>query len=332
MSTLTKVDEQMKSEAEVPEAQAPTAVDVEYSAAELINIHMRAQRDAVARERERADIEDAFAPAEPIAPATDEASFRSGMPQHYRRARQDQQRYLRDIFDFAVWFDAYAESLQDHANPLACPTGRRAKTGLSAIVDEMREKGEIGWKYSTVRAYRSMAGFEWDAIAKCGSVKKALEWCANQNRTEADRTERKERKARMRNKESELERENRNLGVQNDMKTKRIRELEEENRLLRAAADPTEYKAMEESVASHVKAERAAYKKVDAIEAEARGYKAKMERQGRELGAARVALAERPRARAKEPWEGADDGSTLSLGIGENRGRSGEWIDPGDQF
>ena len=101
-------------QAEVPEAQDPTAVDVEYSAAELINIHMRAQRDATAAERERADTEDAFAPAEPIAPATDEESFCSGLVQFYRRVRQDVMLHLRDVYDFAVWFDAAALVLQEH--------------------------------------------------------------------------------------------------------------------------------------------------------------------------------------------------------------------------
>ena len=108
---------------------------------------------------------------------------------------------------------------------------------------------------------------EWDEIAKCGSLKKAREWCANQNFTEKEIKERKFRKRCMRKKETELEREVQNLGVQNDMKTKRIKEMEQQLRVLQLAADPAMVKALQESVAAHAEAERKAYEKVDEAEA-----------------------------------------------------------------
>ena len=108
----------MENGPEGPEKQAhtadPSAAGAVFTAAEAINIHMLAERDAVAAERERADIEDAFAPPEPIEPATDEESFRSGLRQHYRRVRQDVMRHLRDVYDFALWSGGQVRSPPEH--------------------------------------------------------------------------------------------------------------------------------------------------------------------------------------------------------------------------
>ena len=87
-------------------------------------------------------------------------------------------------------------------------------------------------------------------------------------------------------------------------------------------------------------AERMAYKKVDAAEAMVRTQRFKMERQGRELGAARVALARRPPTNGNGPFvhpggqiegngNGAANGSALLLDIGETRGV--QHVDPGEQ-
>ena len=226
-----------------------------------------------------------------------------------------------DVFEFACWFDTCVGS--PNVEDEMCER-------VHTIVDAMRESGEIGWKYSTVRKYRSLAAFEWEEIARCGSLRKALEWCANYNRTPAQRTELKERKARMRNKESQFEREIRNLGVKNDVQAKRIKELEEQVRVLQLATDPVHVKELEGAVASHEKAEKRAYKKVDAAEAALHTMDRKLERQGRELGAARVALAARPptNGNGNGNGRGEDDGSTLLLSIGENR----VYVDPGEQF
>ena len=326
---------------------APTV----FTAAQTIDIHLAASQAAVEAERERAILEDGFEAEHPILPATDEDSFRVGLQEHYRRVRHDVMAHLRDVYDFSIWFDAYAlkqqndnalefstSSEKDHVNGFTCSTGKgHTKTGVGATVDAMREAGEIGWKYSTVRKYRVLAGFEWKDIAKCGSLKKALEWCANEKRTPTEREERKERKATMRNRERLHLQEIHVLGCQVDEASKRIRELEEENRILRGAADPAEYKAMEECLESHAMSERMAYKKLDLSEALAHTYKSKLERQGRELGAARVALAARPPTNGDgrylstrvDDCNGAANGSTLLLGIGETRGV--QHVDPGEQ-
>ena len=299
-----------------------------WTAPEVVEVVVDASRAATEAERERADLEDAFVPPEPIGPATDEASFRDGLQEHYRRVRQDVMLHLRDVYDFACWFDAYAVLLQEHVTGGNMLDGKgHTNTGIGAVVEAMREAGEIGWKYSTVRAYRVLAGYEWSVIAKCGSLKKAREWCANEKRTPTEREERKERKATMRTRERGYLQEIHVQGCQLDEQSKRIRELEEENRLLRGAADPTEYKAMEECLESHAMAERMAYKKVDAAEAMVHTQDRKLERQGRELGALRVALAARPPTNGN--GNGADrDGSSLLLDIEKNRLVH---VDPGEQ-
>ena len=284
-----------------------------FSAAQAIDIHLASSRAAVEAERERASLEDGFEAEHPILPATDDESFRSGLQEHYRRVRHDVMAHLRDVYDFSIWFSDYAGSLQEHVNGFTCSTGKgRTNTGIGAVVDSMREAGEIGWKYSTVRKYRALAGFEWSVIAKCGSLKKALEWCANEKRTPTEREERKEHKATMRNRERLHLQEIHVLGCQVDEASKRIRELEEENRLLRGAADPAEYKAMEECLESHALAEKMAYEKLDLSEALVHTQDRKLERQGRELGALRVALAARPPTNGNGNGNGADrDGSSL---------------------
>ena len=283
----------------------------------------RIEQDRIANEDAR----------ETIQPATDEESFRSGLQRYYRRARQDVMDHLRDVFEFAKWFDAYAESLQDHANPLACPTGRRAKTGLSAIVDEMREAGTIGWKYSTVRTYRSLAAFEWEVIARCGSLKKALEFVSNYNRTPTQRTERKEQKARMRTKQSDMQKEIDLLARENDVQAKVISDLRERVRVLQLAADTAKVEELEERVANHAKAETMAYRKVDAAEAMVHTMDRKLERQGRELGSLRAALASRPRngqgnGNGNSHSNGQTDVLPPSLRIGQP---AGGYVDPGEQ-
>lgn len=110
-----------------------------------------------------------------------EGSFRSVLQEHYRRTRPDALAHLRLVYDFALWFDAYAES--EHG---------RANTGIGEVVDAMQEAGEIGWTYATVRRYRVLAGFEWKDLAKCGSLKKALKWCADEKRTPAERAQREQ--------------------------------------------------------------------------------------------------------------------------------------------
>ena len=113
------------------------------------------------------------------------------------------------------------------------------------------------------------------------------------------------------------------LRRQNDEQAKRIRKLEERVRVLEAEANPVQVQALEECVESHALAEKKAYKKLDAAEAVTRSYKFKLERQGRQLATQRVALEARP-----TNGNGADrDGSSLLLGIGENRVH----VDPGEQ-
>ena len=96
----------MENGPEGPQPQAhkadPPAADGMYTAAEMIEIRMRATRSAkhdatIAEweriEQERIEREDA---RETIQPATDEESFRSGLKKYYRRARQDVMDHLRD--------------------------------------------------------------------------------------------------------------------------------------------------------------------------------------------------------------------------------------------
>ena len=110
-----------------------------------------------------------------------EGSFRSVLQEHYRRTLPDALAHLRLVYDFAVWFDAYAKSEHGHTN-----------TEIGEIVDAMHEAGEISWTYATMRRYRVLAGFEWKDLAKCGSLKKAVKWCANEKRERAEREEREQ--------------------------------------------------------------------------------------------------------------------------------------------
>ena len=296
-----------------------------WTAREMIDASTASSRDAVAAERERAAAEYGFEAEHPILPATDEDSFRSGLQEHYGTVRQDVMAHLRDVYDFALWFNAYAGS--PNVEDEMCEPVRTQ--GIGVLVDSMREAGEIGWKYATVRKYRVLAEFEWKDLAKCGSLKKALTWCANEKRTPAEREGRKERKATMRTRERLHLQEIEVLGCQLDEQSKELRELREENRLLRGAADPTEYKALEECVESHALAERMAHRKLDLSEALGRTKDRKMERMGRELGALRVALAARPPSNGNGNGNGAErDGSSLLLSIGKNRG---DYVDPGEQ-
>ena len=165
------------------------------------------------RTLERASLEDGYELAEhPILPATDENSFRAGLQEHYRRVRQDVMLHLRDVYDFALWFDAYAVKQQKrqrlrlrvrhfkekdmservtyvNADHMIAGKGVAQRRESARLLRPCARSGEIGWKYATVRKYRSLAGFEnlGRSIAKCGSVRKALEWCADQSRTDAER-------------------------------------------------------------------------------------------------------------------------------------------------
>ena len=290
-----------------------------FSAAQAIDIHLAASQAAVEAERERerqqAELE-GRAPLEAI-PATPktEAEFRAGLVAVYSIARTAT---MHDLY--TRWeVGRYLSTALDN-----CKWGSAGK-----LIQDLYDDPEVffRWKKSHVYSYAQLGREEWAVVAKSGSAKKALEDMRDRNRTDAERKERKERKSTMRTKERRYLQEIHVQGCQIDEQSKRIRELEEENRLLRGAADPAEYKAMEECLESHAMAERMAYKKVDAAEAVTRTYKFKLERQGRELGAARVALAARPPTNGN--GNGADrDGSSLLLGIGKNRVLH---VDPGEQ-
>ena len=303
---------------------APTV----FTAAEAIDLHLAASQAAVEAERERAQEQaelEGLAPQEAI-PATPqtEAELRAGLVAVYRIARTAT---MHDLY--TRWeVGRYLSTALDN-----CKWGSAGK-----LIQDLHDDPEVlfEWKKSHVYSYAQLGREEWEVVAKSGSARKALEDVRDRNRTDAERKERKERKATLRNKERGYLQEIHVQGCQLDEQSKRIRELEEENRLLRGAADPAEYKAMEECLESHAMAEQMAYKKVDAAEAMVRTQRFKMERQGRELGAARVALA-RPPTNGNTPFvqragqldgNGATNRSALLLDIGETRGVH---VDPGEQ-
>ena len=114
----------------------------------------------------------------------------------YRESRQAQMTRLRAVFDYAHYFDALAIRLQEGASKLVVPDRVNALTpsargsgrhsGLGALVEHMREHYGLGWRYSTLRAYRVLAGFAWDEVAACGSLRKALQWCRAERRGPQD--------------------------------------------------------------------------------------------------------------------------------------------------
>ena len=302
-----------------------------WTAREVIDASLSASRAAVEAERERAQEQaelEGLAPQEAI-PATPqtEAEFRAGLVAVYGIARKAT---MHDLY--TRWeVGRYLSTALDN-----CKWGSAGK-----LIQDLYDDPSVffRWKKSHVYSYAQLGREEWAVVAKSGSAKKALEDMRDRNRTDAERKERKERKSTMRTKERGYLQEIHVQGCQLDEQSKRIRELEEENRLLRGAADPAKYKAMEECLESHALAERMAYKKLDLSEALAHTYKSKLERQGRELGAARVALAARPPTNGNAPFvhpggqiegngNGATNGSAPLLSIGENRGA---YVDPGEQ-
>ena len=198
------------------------------------------------------------------------------------------------------------------------------------------------WKRPTVYAYAQLGREEWAVVAKSGSVRKALEDMRDRNRTDAERQERLERKARMRNKESQLPPGDTGTSeCKNDDEQAKAhpRATRKRTGYLKADASPIqpECKAMEECIEGHALAERMALKKLDLSEALHHTKDRKMERMGREAGALRVALAARPPSNGNAPivqrggqldGNGNGNGSALLLSIGEN---GGNYVDPGEQ-
>ena len=290
-----------------------------FSAAQAIDIHLASSRAAVEAERERAQEQaelEGLAPQEAI-PATPqtEAEFRAGLVAVYSIARTAT---MHDLY--TRWeVGRYLSTALDN-----CKWGSAGK-----LIQDLYDDPEVffRWKKSHVYSYAQLGREEWAVVAKSGSAKKALEDMRDRNRTDTERKERKERKATMRNRERLYLQEIHVLGCQNDELSKENLELRERVRILEADANPVQVQALEECIESHALAERLAHKQTDAAEAVAHTYKFKLERQGRELGAARVALAARPPTNGN--GNGAANGSTLLLGIGETRGV--QHVDPGEQ-
>ena len=300
-----------------------------WTTREMIDVSTASSRDAVAAERVRAQEQaelEGLAPQEAI-PATPqtEAELRAGLVAVYKIARTAT---MHDLY--TRWeVGRYLSNALDN-----CEWGSAGEV-IQALYDDPEVL--FRWKRPTVYAYAQLGREEWAVVAKSGSVRKALEDMRDRNRTDAEREEREERKATLRNKERLHLQEIEVLGCQLDEQSKELRELREENRLLRGAADPTEYKALEECVESHALAERLALKKLDLSEALHHTKDRKMERMGREAGALRVALAARPPSNGNAPivqrggqldGNGNGNGSALLLSIGEN---GGNYVDPGEQ-
>ena len=74
------------------------------------------------------------------------------------------------------------------------------------------------------------------AVAKCGSIGKALEWLRAKRRTPQEAKAMKDRKARSRNRDHVYRSRMAYAERENDSLAKRIRQLEERNRVLEAAA------------------------------------------------------------------------------------------------
>lgn len=133
-------------------------------------------------------------PAQGFTPPDESDRFVSVTLGAYRKARQCQMDRLRAIYDYSVWFDDFALRLQRGECKVTvpghgvnaftpCERGSGRHSGLGSLVEHMREHRGLGWRYSTLRAYRVLAGFDWEDVAACGSVRKAIQWARDQRRT-----------------------------------------------------------------------------------------------------------------------------------------------------
>ena len=121
-----------------------------------------------------------------------ETTFREKMVHYYRRCRTAQMDRLRATWEFAVWFNAFAES-----NAL----------DFRSVVEDLRRNHGLGWRYKTVLIYRTLARHEWDDVAAQGSVRRALEWARDHRRSDSERAEIREKRRMARNREREWEAE-----------------------------------------------------------------------------------------------------------------------------
>ena len=178
--------------------------------------------------------------------------FADGIMAHYRECRRARMDHLAAVWTFAVWFDVAA------AKAKAEGWGQ-----VRELVDGLRRDG-LGWRYATIRKYRSLARHPWKAVAKFGSVRKALEGIRAMERTPEEAKALKARKATTRNRDAVYKSRMQHLERENDVQAAQIRRLEEQLRILQAAADPATVTDLEAVAADHAKAEHEALRQRDA--------------------------------------------------------------------
>ena len=178
--------------------------------------------------------------------------FADGIMAHYRECRRARMDHLAAVWTFAVWFDVAA------AKAKAEGWGQ-----VRELVDGLRRDG-LGWRYKTIRNYRALARHRWNDVAKFGSVRKALEGIRAMERTPDETKALKARKATTRNRDAVYKSRMQHLERENDVQAAQIRRLEEQLRILQAAADPATVKDLEAVAADHAKAEHEALRQRDA--------------------------------------------------------------------
>lgn len=194
----------------------------------------------------------------PPIPST-EAELRTGLEDIYSLSRQSTMEHLRFAWDCGRWISNALEVARSNGWKVA------------DLVKGMREDEAIPfrWAYSTVAAYRQLGREDWNDVAKCGSVRKALEWIRAKNRTPQEAKRMAERKAGTRNRDHVYRDRMLILERQNDSLSKRNRALEERLRVLETAADPSAVEDLEAAVRDHAEAERQAHGMTAAAEAKA---------------------------------------------------------------
>ena len=118
--------------------------------------------------------------------AVPEIVFRRKVLHYYRRCRTAQMDRLRATWEFAVWFNEFAES-----NAL----------DFRSIVEDLRRDHRLGWRYKTVLIYRTLGWFEWDELLsarlldgkRVSSVRTALQWARDQRRSAGEQPEKSEK-------------------------------------------------------------------------------------------------------------------------------------------